>query len=148
MGGWGWEGLGCGLGSERPTDLPWLPWQPGMAGDGCRGSRGGGRWRCTREGMDRRRGSAGSCGQPVFWPGRGSAGGVATHRTCGPCFCALGRGRAGRSPSMPHEACGRVPIDATRVAVIRTQKERTAPNRDSEQDLCAVHASITTVTSL
>ena len=115
-----WGGLGCGLRWECPTDLLWLPWQPEKAGDGGRGSRGGGRWRQTREGMDRRPGTAGSCGQRVVWPGRGSAGGVATHRTCGLCNCAPGRGRAGGFLFTPDEARGRVRIHATRVAVIAT----------------------------
>ena len=49
-----------------------------------------------------------------------SCGAIVLHRACGLWLHAPGRGRAGGFQSMPHEACGRVPVHATCVAVIRT----------------------------
>ena len=68
---------------------------------------------------DRSEAGTASAGYGVLCPGR--AGGVATHRTCGPCLYAPGRGRAGEFLSMPHETCGTTIRYTTCVAVIEAQ---------------------------
>ena len=101
-GGWWWEGLGCGLRWERPTDLPWLPWQPEMAGDGGRGSTGGGRGRRRERGRIGGREWLGRAGSGSSGPDEAVRAGLPRTGRAGALLCA----RTG--------SCGAVPVHATR----------------------------------